>query len=191
MTMKTPTLAILAVASLAAASAAYAQIGRSEAPIQIKSETGEYLQNEGRGVYSGNVEATQGDSKVTTDKLTVVCTRSAANGECEEIRQLIAEGNVLYTAPDNVAIRGDRAEYDYASDTIIVTGNVISKRGDEGVVKGTRIVYNVGEGRAKITAGGERVLSIITPKKNQPATTPAPGAVQPATPPAAPAPRPN
>jgi lipopolysaccharide export system protein LptA len=191
MTMKIPALAILTAASLAAVSAAHAQIGRSEAPIQIKSETGEYLQNEGRGVYSGNVEATQGDSKVTTDKLTVVCTRSAANGECEEIRQLVAEGNVLFTAPDEVAIRGDRAEYDYASDTITVTGNVISRRGDEGVVQGTRIVYNVGEGRAKMTAGSERVLSIITPKKKQPATAPAPGAGQPATPPAAPAPRPN
>jgi lipopolysaccharide export system protein LptA len=190
MTMKIPALAILTAASLAAVSAAHAQIGRSEAPIQIKSEAGEYLQKEGRGVYNGNVEATQGDSKVTTDKLTVVCTRSAANGECEEIRQLIAEGNVLYTAPDNVAIRGDRAEYDYASDTIIVTGNVISKRGDEGVVKGTRIVYNVGEGRARITADKDRVLSIITPKKKT-ATTPAPGAPQPTTPPPAPAPRPN
>ena len=182
--MKIPTLAILTAACLAAASAAYAQIGRSEAPIQIRSDLGEYLQKEGRGVYSGNVEATQGDSKVFADKLTVVCTR-ASNGECEEIRQLVAEGNVLYAAGPDVKIRGDRAEYDYASDTITVTGDVISSRGNENFVRGNRIVYNVGEGRVKITGGDNRVFSLIKPKGSEPKpapTTPAPGTPAPSAP---------
>jgi lipopolysaccharide export system protein LptA len=101
---------------------------------------------------------------------------------------MIAEGNVLYVAPD-IKIRGDRAEYDYAADTITITGDVISSRGDEGVVRGTKIVYSVGEGRVKVTAGDKRVYAIITPKKKDPATQPAP-AGQPA--PATPAPaRPN
>jgi lipopolysaccharide export system protein LptA len=85
------------------------------------------------------------------------------------MEQLIAEGNVYYTAPD-VKIRGDRAEYDYPSDTITITGDVILSRGAEGVVRGTKVVYKVGEGRSVITAGTNRVTSIFTPAKKDPAT---------------------
>ena len=102
--------------------------------------------------------------------------------------QLVAEGQVYYTAPD-VKIKGDRAQYDYPTDTITITGDVILSRGNEGVVRGTQVVYKVGEGRSVITAGKNRVTTILVPaSKQKPAdgatTTPAP-----ATP--APASRPN
>jgi lipopolysaccharide export system protein LptA len=163
-----------AAAAVLLASPAMAQIGRGDAPIEITSNQTEYLQNEGRGVYTGNVVATQGDSRLTTDKLTMVCSRakpvagSAEGQACEAMEQLIAEGNVYYTVPD-AKIRGDRAEYDYPSDTITITGDVILSRGVEGVVRGTKVVYKVGEGRSVITAGANRVTSIFTPAKKDPA----------------------
>jgi lipopolysaccharide export system protein LptA len=177
--MKMHVGAIAIAALLAGVSAAYAQIDRSEGPVQITSNSFEYFQKEARGVYVGNVQAIQGNSRLTADKLTAICQRTA-QGECEEIRVLIAEGNVIYTAPD-VAIRGDRGEYDYPSDTITLTGDVISKRGDEGVMQGTRMVYSVGEGRVTLTAQGDRVTSIFNTAKKQEGARPAP----------APAPRPN
>lgn len=170
-------ISLLASGGLAAmllASPAIAQIGRGDAPVEVRSSNFEYLQNEGRGVYTGSVVATQSDSRITTDKLTVICTKSkpaaGSKGEatCEAMEQLIAEGNVFYTAPD-VKIRGDRAEYDYPSDTITITGDVILSRGTEGVVRGTKVVYKVGEGRSVITAGTNRVTSIFTPAKKDPA----------------------
>lgn len=170
--MRKLTLAIMIAASFAGASTAHAQIDRSEAPIEIKSDTGEYFQKEGRGVYIGNVQANQGNSRLTTDKLTVICQRSS-DGECEEIRVLIAEGNVIYTAPD-VMLRGDRGEYDYPTDTITLTGDVISKRGDEGVISGNKMVYSVAEGRVTITASGQRVTSIFNTTKKQPGSQSAP-----------------
>lgn len=179
-------LAGVAAATLLAGPAA-AQIGRGDAPVEVKSDRAQFLQNLGRGVYTGNVVATQADSRITTDRLTIVCTKGvAAPGEeaaCEAMEQLIAEGNVYYTAPD-VKIRGDRAQYDYPSDTITITGDVILSRGTEGVVRGTRVVYMVSEGRTVITAGSNRVTTLFTPA---PKRDPAP---EPATP-AAPAPRPN
>lgn len=187
-----PLLMSAAFAASLLASPAMAQIGRSDAPIEITSDKTEYLQNEGRGLYTGNVIATQGDSRITTDRLTFVCTKSKpAAGEeatCQEIEQLVAEGQVYYTAPD-VKIKGDRAQYDYPTDTITITGDVILSRGNEGVVRGTQVVYKVGEGRSVITAGKNRVTTILVPaSKQKPAdgatTTPAP-----ATP--APASRPN
>ena len=67
------TLAAGAASMSFMAGAAHAQIGQSDAPLEIVSDKSEYLQNEGRGVYTGNVVATQGESKITTDKLTFVC----------------------------------------------------------------------------------------------------------------------
>ena len=104
------------VAFVVLAGPACAQIGNSDAPVEVTSRQGEYLQNEGRGVYTGDVVATQGDSQIKTDKLTVLCSRDAAapdaseNNSCE-MEKLIAEGRVFYIAPD-VRIRGDRAEYE-------------------------------------------------------------------------------
>lgn len=179
-----PALSVFLAVGLMAGPAS-AQIGRSGAPIEITSNQTEYRQSEGRGVYTGNVVATQGDSRMTADTLTFLCTRNEpAAGEsatCQEIEQLIAEGQVLYTAPE-VKIRGDRAQYDAASDTITITGDVILSRGAEGVVRGTQVVYKVSDGRSVITAGKSRVTTILVPKSKQPPAAPSAPA---------PAPRPN
>lgn len=172
-------------AALLAAPASAQQQTPSDTPINISAKASEYLQKEGRGVYTGDVIVTRGNARITTDKLTLVCTKpppGQTSNECEDVEQIVAEGNVLYTAPD-VKIRGDKAVYAYGAGVITITGDVISSRGDEGVVRGTEVVYNVDEGKVRITAGNSRVLSIITPKKKD-------GAAQPATP-AAPATPPN
>lgn len=162
----------LAVAVLGAG-AAQAQIGRGDAPVEITSDQAQYLQKEGRVVYTGDVVATQADSRITSDKLTMVCTKTApAAGEdaaCESMEELIAEGRVYYTAPE-VKISGDRAVYDSPNDTITITGDVLLSRGTEGVVRGKQVVYKVGEGRTIITAGSDRVVSLFTPApRNAPA----------------------
>jgi lipopolysaccharide export system protein LptA len=150
-----------------------AQIGRGDAPIEIHADNLQLLQNEGVAVYTGNVVATQADSRITTNKITATCSRAApppgqsiADQPCEELRQMVAEGNVLYTAPD-VKIRGDRAEYDYPTDTITITGDVVLSRGSEGVISGTKVVYKVGQGLTTITSDQKRVLSIFTPASNE------------------------
>jgi lipopolysaccharide export system protein LptA len=182
------TLAAGAASMTFMAGAAHAQIGQSDAPLEIVSDKSEYLQNEGRGVYTGNVVATQGESKITTDKLTFVCSKTTPAGggeaQCDEIEILIAEGKVFYLAPD-VRIRGDRAQYDFPSDTITITGDVILSRGADGVVRGTNVVYSIGEGRTIITAGKNRVTSVFNTAK-KPADAPATAPVTPA-----PAPAPN
>jgi lipopolysaccharide export system protein LptA len=174
----------IAAFSLTAAASAQQQTP-SDTPINISAKASEYLQKEGRGVYSGDVIVTRGNARITTDKLTLVCTKpptGATRNECEDVEQIVAEGNVLYTAPD-VKIRGDKAVYQYGAGIITITGDVILSSGNEGVTRGTEVVYNVDAGAVKATAGNNRVLSIITPKKKD-------GAVQPAAP-AAPATPPN
>ncbi len=178
MTWSRLAIAFPAAAFLALAGApAFAQIGQSDAPIEITAQQTEYFQNEGRGIYTGNVVATQGDSRITSDKLTFMCSKPAnprdAETSCDELEVLVAEGNVFYIAPD-VRIRGSKAEYDFPSDTITITGDVILSRGEDGVVRGTRVIYSIGEGRTVITAGENRVITVFnTAKKQTPAATPA------------------
>jgi lipopolysaccharide export system protein LptA len=183
-------VSLILAAGLASASAAWAQIGQSDAPVEITADNLKFLQNEGIAIYTGNVIATQADSRVTTTKLTATCARAApppgqsiADQPCDELRQMVAEGDVLYTAPD-VQILGDRAEYDYPTDTITITGGkVILKRGDEGVVSGTKVVYQVGQGLTTITSDEDRVLSIFSRTRPREGSAPPPSAQ--------PAPRPN
>jgi lipopolysaccharide export system protein LptA len=168
--LTTGRLALVAALAGLLAGAAHAQIGRSDAPVEITSDDFVYLQNEGRGVYTGTVVVTQGDSRINADKLTATCLRGpgAEVRETCEIEKMVAESNVYYTAPD-VKIRGDKAEYNFTTKTITITGDVILSRGADGVVRGTSVVYNVDEGRTTITAGTGRVMSIFTPAKKKPA----------------------
>jgi lipopolysaccharide export system protein LptA len=159
--------AMLVALALAGAGGAYAQIANSDEPVEVTADRVEALRSDGRAVYSGNVNATQGITQIKSDTLTIVCARPAGRGQpadnaCGEIEQMIAEGNVFYTTPEE-KIRGDRAEYDYRSDTITITGDVIMSRGDEGVIRGTRLIYDVAAGRATVTAGGTKVQSIFIP----------------------------
>src|SRR5262245_9004680 len=116
----------LAFAAMVFSGSAEAQIGRSDAPVEIKGDNPQLFQAQGQAVYTGNVSAIQDNSRITTDKMTAICVREAPpagqsinDQPCVEIREMIAEGNVLYTAPD-VKIRGDRAQYDYTNDTVVI-----------------------------------------------------------------------
>ena len=162
-------------------------------PIFVELDKLDGYQADGRAIYTGNVRATQGELQLTTDKLTAVCSRAvapagqtAAAQPCEEIRQLIAESNVLFVAP-RLQIGGDRAEYDYPTDTITITGDpVIMRREDEAVIRGKKVVYQVAAGVASISSSGDRVQAILTPQPRDSTTPAQPAPSQPAPPPARP-----
>lgn len=162
----------LGVAVLGSVSLASAQIGDSGEPILVEADgSAEFLREQGRLIYTDNVRAVQGGTRITTDVLTIICARSeearrSAFENCSEIESVIAEGNVLYTTPEE-RIRGNRGEYDYRNDTITITGDVILSRGQDVVAKGPKVVYDIANGRATITSDGSgSVLSIFEPVDN-------------------------
>jgi lipopolysaccharide export system protein LptA len=168
--MKWLGLTAVAAATVAAGmiAGASAQIAPVDAPVEVTADRVEAIRSEGRAVYTGNVTAVQGQTQIRSDKLTVICARAEtpagapADESCLQIEQMIAEGNVFYVTAEE-RIRGDRAEYDYRSDTITMTGDVILSRGEEAVIRGTKVVYSVAEGRATVTADRKPVVSIFTP----------------------------
>lgn len=158
-TLKVMLTGLASICALSLFSAAAAQIGKSDEPILVEADGSmEFLREEGRLIWSENVRAVQGGTRITSDVMTIVCSReqqaSATTFEsCSEIETVIAEGNVIYTTAEE-RIRGDRSEYDYLTDTITITGNVILSRGQDVVARGPKVVYDVANGRATITSEG-------------------------------------
>ncbi len=163
---------LTAALALGAAAPAFAQIGQSGEPIIVEADGSmEFLREEGLLVWSDNVRAVQGGTRITSDVMTIVCAestqpRNTTFESCAEIETVIAEGNVIYTTAEE-RIRGDRSEYDYRTDTITITGNVILSRGQDVVARGPRVVYDVANGRATITSEGNgSVAAIFEPVDN-------------------------
>ena len=90
-----------------------------------------------------------------------------------------AEGEVFYVTPKQT-VRGDRATYDYASNTIVVTGNVIAIQGQD-VARGDRMVVNTKtndvrmESSTKGAGKKNRVRAVVYPSTSSDGAKPAAG----------------
>jgi lipopolysaccharide export system protein LptA len=189
---------IALAAAVFGATPAFGQINKQGGPIEVGADKAEAMTDQGRYIYTKNVVVTQGDARLKTDKLTIVCTvtpapvgaaGSRSSGQaCDEMQSLVAEGSVYYLTPDG-KIRGDRAVYDYAAKVITVTGDVILSRDDGSVVNGTQLIYEVDAGKAVMTSSnGKGVFSYFNPQSKKNA---APAPVAPVPSPALTAPPPG
>jgi lipopolysaccharide export system protein LptA len=61
---------------------------------------------------------------------------------------------------------------------VTITGAVILSRGDEGVMRGTKVVYDVGRGTVAVTSDSEPVFGIFNSQRTD---SQRPGARPPAT----------
>lgn len=151
---------------------AFAQISGQSGPIQIEADRLDFLDREGKAIYLGNVDAVQGDARIRAEKLTIFFEQKADGGASSatglggsvgEVRSLLAEGTVYYMTPTENA-KGDRGVYDYAANTITLTGNVIVTRG-ENVIAGDTLVIDVDSGKSTVSANskkkGERVKTVL------------------------------
>lgn len=166
------TLMLVAGTALAIAQTGQAQISGQSGPIQIEADQLDFLDREGKAIYLGNVDAIQGDARIRAEKLTIFFDRrentdadqtNQISGAVGDVRSLLAEGEVFYITATEKA-KGDRGEYDYASDTITLTGNVTVTRG-ENVIVGDKLVIDLEAGVSRVssesTRRGERVRTVI------------------------------
>lgn len=163
-------LAAVAVALFAAKTAAQVGLGgkESRAPIEIVADSLTVRQNERIAIFSGNVDATQGDRSLRADELTVYYGEEAGG---QSIRKIEAVGRVVVAEPGQVA-RGDRGLYDPVAGKVTLEGNVILTRG-ENVVRGGRLELDLATGIAVVRAaraGGppdERVRALFVPEQRR------------------------
>ena len=139
-------LTATAALALAAGGVAMAQTrpNTSNQPIGYGADTGE-LTNTAVSLR-GRAEITQGQSRLRANAIEGA--RDASGG----LTRIEASGDVYYVTP-NETIRGDRAIYNVAEATVVVTGDVILTQG-QNVLTGARLSYNVDTGQARIEGGG-------------------------------------
>jgi lipopolysaccharide export system protein LptA len=142
-------LAALALPTLGGAQTAP---NSSDAPIAYSSDDVEYAGD--TLILIGRAELIQGQNRLRADRLSGFSQTGDSRME--------ATGNVYFVTPDQT-IRGDRAVYTTANDTIVVTGDVILTQG-QNVATGSRLTYNTRTESARLEGGSNgRVQGVFYP----------------------------
>lgn len=152
--------------------AAGAQVGQgydTSLPIEITADTLEVQQNQQIAVFTGNVDAVQGELNLRADRLVVYYRANAAQSNA--IRIIEAQGNVFLSSPKEIA-QGENGVYNLDTDKIVLTGAVVLTRG-ESVIRGYRLDMDLITGKSRVTGkpagvnqGTGRVNAIFVPSND-------------------------
>ncbi len=160
--------------------------GDSKKPINIQATKLDYFDKEQKLIYTGNVIAVQGESKLKSTVLTIYLApkktgdTQPAQTSTNQVQKMIAKGPVTLLQRDQIGT-GDNGVYEKASNTVVLTGNVTLSQGPN-VTKGDRLVYDLKSGQAVVT--GKNVTSMFLPEDSS-------NAASDTKPDSAPAPTPN
>ena len=138
----------------------------NNAPINISSDSFQADLNSKSGTYNGNVVVVQGDTKLRANQVKII----TVNGKADKIT---ASGNVVVDSPTSGTATGDNGVYSVGPRTVLMTGNVVLKKGKD-VMRGTQLTVNLNTGQATLGAGGPkapgapggRVQGVFTPNSN-------------------------
>jgi len=119
------------------------------APIEIAADALEVVQAEQVAIFSGSVDAMQGEMRLQASELRVHY--STGSGTGGDISQLNANGNVHVSSARETA-RGDWAIYNVGQETVTMGGNVVLTQG-ENVIQGDRLTIDLASGRSIIEGG--------------------------------------
>jgi lipopolysaccharide export system protein LptA len=137
-------------------------------PIHIGSQKLEFLYNEQRIVYRGDVVATQGDFTLKSDTLTVTYEEAATkNGATaqpqlgtassqQRLKEVVAEGNVEITSGDRRAT-GKKVVFNENSRTVVLSGDAVLREG-RNQVRGERVTVFLDEKRSVVDGGAQMEL---------------------------------
>lgn len=146
--------------------------GASKEPIEIVADLLTVEQARRVAVFSGKVQAIQGEMTLSADRLEVFYAESGGAGETAggigqgtQITRIEAEGNVQVANPSDTAV-GDRGVYDVAAQTIRLEGNVVLTSGAN-VVRGAALDVNLQTNVSTVRGGtggtNQRVRALFVP----------------------------
>lgn len=124
----------------------------SNAPVDFTADRIEVQDRADRVVVSGNVQVTQADMHLTSDRLVVAYTRAGGT----EINRMDAFGNVVVTQGKETA-RGNVGIYDLDKKLITMVGNVELTQQGGNRLTGNRLLIDLNSGRSSVdgrTSGG-------------------------------------
>jgi lipopolysaccharide export system protein LptA len=142
---------------------------KSNAPIEINSDTLEVLQAEHKAIFTGHVVAVQGDVRLKAESMTVFYKSAGdkkdkksnekptqkpasplAGSDKNAIEKIIVENNVFLSTPEETA-SGAHGIYDVEHNKIFLNDNVVLTR-DKNIIKGDRLVYDFSTGKSSMNA---------------------------------------
>ena len=131
-------------------------------PVDIIADEMQWNDDKKVAYAIGNAIATQGEKKISANKLIVHLDQEE---DTNEIILIEAEGNVIFTNKKEVAT-GKIAKYDFIKNTIIIEDSVTLKR-DDNIMKGELLVMDLNTGVSQITSdkSTKKVKMRFSPKK--------------------------
>jgi lipopolysaccharide export system protein LptA len=150
--------------------------GNARSPIEVEAENLEYVTNERKIIYTGNVYARQGEATLRSSKLTIFLveaqTQPARNAVVAapdtrgglpggEVKRMEASGPVIIASKDHIG-HGDRGVYEKALNRVRLIGHVRLNKGVQSTRGGpnSSLVYDLNSGHAQLVGG---VNSVYTP----------------------------
>lgn len=121
----------------------------SNAPITIDADDSRL--ERGSAIFSGQVDARQGDVRILTDEMVITGrSQGGLNSAVSDIDTIVATGNFYYITPTQ-EVRGQKGIYRQSSNDFTVTGNVVLLQ-DDSVVTGDRLIYNLETEEARMVS---------------------------------------
>ena len=153
--------------------------GDAKEPINIDAAKLDYFDKAQKLVYTGDVVATQGDSKLKASALVLYLTpknsgdQAGVPSSSSQLRRMEASGPVTVISKDQIGT-GDSGVYEKAENKIYLIGNVTLTQGPN-VTKGDKLIYDLTTSQAVVTG---RVRSMFIPNNppNNPPNKPNNGA---------------
>lgn len=149
----------------------------SSAPVDISADEQEVINSQCKTIFRGAVEVLQDKARMRAATMTVYNRRktpgkssATGNNDCGDVDRVEADGNVFYVTPEQT-VRGDHAVYDYATDTIVVTGDVVAVQGQD-VARGDRMTIKTKTNDVKMESnatgrGKTRVRAVLYPDQDK------------------------
>lgn len=169
--MRFPRLpSLVLAATIVAATATHAQERAAHdtaLPIEIAADALEVQQENQIAVFSGNVDAQQGNIKLRAERLWVHYQEGANEDAAQAISKIDAEGQVFFSSGSETA-EGDQGTYDVDNGVITLTGRVVLTQGNN-VIKGNRVVFDLTTGQSTMdgdkSGGDGRVRGLFVPRR--------------------------
>lgn len=152
-------LPLLAVAPALAQSGGGLKGHDTSAPVDVGADRIEVQDRANRAIFSGNVQARQGNMTLNSARLTVVY----AGGSDVQIQRLEASGGVTLRTPSETA-RSQYAIYDLPRGIVTMIGGVNLQQGANHV-QGGRLVLDLDTHRAVLDGGGRVTGRFTVPRR--------------------------
>jgi lipopolysaccharide export system protein LptA len=127
-----------------AAAATTTPAQRLKNPVDIKAQLFELLGNRNQASYKGNVVVRHRTLVLKCDELTSFY----AQGNAQQVQRVECVGNVEAVDGDRTA-KGERADFDVASGTLVVTGSPEARQGNN-YMRGTKVTLTLGNRRIRV-----------------------------------------